>query len=113
MPVWGALSSTLVQFLDSSRLAFLGVSPATKAMFVMPGLGVAKGETFVELFGDELPVIVLAVRLDVELAVEGSCLVEERGPIMERITGKRTSPWKRPKRTVRTKTLKKVRKTCE
>ena len=68
LPVWGALSSTLVQFLDSSRLAFLGVSPATKAMFVMPGLGVAKGETFVELFGDELPVIVLAVRLDVELA---------------------------------------------
>ena len=113
MPVWGALSSTLVQFLDSSRLAFLEASPSTKAMFVMPGLGVAKGETFVELFGDELPVIVLAVRLDVELAVEGSCLLEERGPIMERMTGKRTSPWKRPKRTVRTKTLKKVRKTWE
>ena len=67
----------------------------------------------VELFGDELPVIVLAVRLDVEVAVEGSCFTEESGPIKERMTGKRTRPWKRPKRTVRTNTLKKVRKTWE
>ena len=77
MPV-GELSSTLVQFLDSSRLDFLFVLSATKAMFAMPGLGVVKGETLVELLGElELPVIVLAVRLEVELAVEGSCFTEE------------------------------------
>ena len=108
----GPLSSTLVQFLDSSRLGFLLVS-VTKAMFAMPGRGVVKGETLVELLGDEFPVIVLAVRLEVEVAVEGSCFTEESGPIKERMTGKRTRPWKRPKRTVRTNTLKKVRKTWE
>ena len=74
----------------------------------MPGRGVVKGETLVELLGEELPVIVLAVRLEVEVAVEGSCFTEERGPIKERMTGKRTRPWKRPKVTVRRKTCHEV-----
>ena len=33
------------------------------------------------------------------------------GPVRERRTGNRTSPWKRPNTTVRQKTLKKVMKT--
>ena len=57
-------------------------------------------------------VLVLIVRLEV---VADSAvlvvLVVSVGPVRERRTGNRTSPWKRPNTTVRQKTLKKVMKT--
>ena len=36
---------------------------------------------------------------------------EDEGPMMDRAVGRSTKPWKRPKMTVREKTLKKVWKT--
>ena len=51
-------------------------------------------------------VLVLTVRL--EVVADSMVLV---GPVRERRTGNRTSPWKRPNTTVRQKTLKKVMKT--
>ena len=36
---------------------------------------------------------------------------EDEGPMIERAVGRSTKPWKRPKMTVREKTLKKVWKT--
>ena len=51
-------------------------------------------------------VLVQIVRLEVagDLAVS-------MGPVRERMTGKRTSPWNSPNTTVRQNTLKKVMKT--
>ena len=37
---------------------------------------------------------------------------EDEGPMIDRAVGRSTKPWKRPKMTVREKTLKKVWKTC-
>ena len=51
-------------------------------------------------------VLVLTVRL--EVVADSMVLV---GPVRERRTGNRTSPWNRPNTTVRQNTLKKVMKT--
>ena len=54
-------------------------------------------------------VLVLTVRL--EVVADSMVLLVLVGPVRERRTGNRTSPWKRPNTTVRQKTLKKVMKT--